>query len=148
MTDNPLDLDAIRAEWQGVEFDVRTFDMDADRMVAWAEACGEDDPRFRDPAHPDFQAPPNFTTVCTAGRFLPDGFPEIGNGFGIDGGKTVECLGPVRAGDTLTGTATIADVFDKTGRSGTMVFIVQRMTFTNQHGDPVSVVDWKSIRGI
>ncbi len=148
MTDEALDLDTIRAQWLGVEFDVSTFEMQAGPMVAWAEACGETDPRFLDRSHPDFQAHPNFTTVCTSGRFLPDGFPSIGNGFGIDGGKTVEVLAPVRPGDVLTGTATIAEVFDKTGRSGTMVFIVQRMSFTNQDGDPVSIVDWKTIRGV
>jgi len=145
---NKIDLDAIRSEWVGIEFDVSTFEMKADRMIAWAQACGEEDPPFVDSEHPDFQAPPNFTTVCTSGRFLPEGFPDIGNGFGIDGGKTVDCLAPIRAGDTITGSATIAEVFDKTGRSGTMVFIVQRMAFTNQKGDPVSVVDWKTIRGV
>ena len=38
-----VDLEAIRDEWLGVEFDSKTFEMDTDRMVAWAEACGEDD---------------------------------------------------------------------------------------------------------
>ena len=146
-SDSP-DLEAIRNEWIDVEFDTRTFEMEATRFVNWAESCGETDPRFLDPQHPDFQAPPNYTTVCTSGRFLPDGFPEIGNGFGIDGGKTVECLAPIRPGDVLTGTASIAEVFDKTGRSGTMVFIVQRMSFMNQDGVPVSTVDWKTIRGV
>lgn len=146
--ENELDLDAIRADWVGVEFETRTFEPEASRMISWAEACGETDPRFIDEGHPDFQAPPNMTTIFNSGRFLPEGFPEIGNGFGIDGGKTIDCLAPIRAGDTLTGTATIAEVFAKTGRSGTMVFIVQRMSFTNQDGDAVSVVDWKTIRGI
>ena len=43
--------------------------------------------------------------------------------------------------------ATIADIYDKTGRSGTMVFIVQRMTFINDRDEKVSTVDWKMIRG-
>ncbi|MFT7648245.1 MAG: hypothetical protein ACI8Y4_002996 [Candidatus Poriferisodalaceae bacterium] len=148
MSDQTFDLDAIKAEWIGVEFETLTFEPEVDRMVAWAEACGETDARFIDPTHPDFQAPPNLTTVFNSGKFLPDGFPAIGNGFGIDGGKTVECLAPIRAGDVLTGTATLADIFDKTGRSGTMVFIVQRMSFKNQNDEPVSVVDWKTIRGV
>ena len=116
--------------------------------MAWAEACGETDPRFVDPDHPDFQAHPNFTACLSTGRMMPDGFPKIGSGFGIDGGKTVEIHAPVRPGDTLTGRASINDVYDKTGRSGTMVFVIHRMDFFNQDGVAVATVDSKMIRGV
>lgn len=140
------DLQAIRDQWVGVEFDTAEFTIDQDRLVAWAEACGEGDPRFVDPDHPDFQAHPNFTACLTTTRSLPEGFPKIGSGFGIDGGKTVEIHGLVRPGNTLTGHASIHDVYDKTGRSGTMVFVIHRMEFTNQDGELVSTVDSKMIR--
>ncbi len=143
----PVDLAAIREQFVGLEFDWTTFDMNADDMVAWAEACGETDPRFIDPEHPDFQAHPNYTTHCMSVQLLPDDFPQIGNGFGIDGGKTVDVHAPIRSGDRLKAVATIADIYDKTGRSGTMIFIVQRMTFTNGRDEKVSTVDWKMIRG-
>ena len=142
----PVDIRAAHQQWVGVEFDWATFDMAAEEMVGWAEACGETDPRFIDPSHPDFQAHPNYTTHCMSGRTLPEGFPQLGSGFGIDGGKTVEAHAPIRAGDTLRGVATIADIFDKTGRSGTMIFIIQRMTFSNQDDVKVSTVDWKMIK--
>lgn len=142
------DLQAIRDDWVGVEFESAEFTVDRDRVIAWAESCGETDPRFIDPDHPDFQAHPNFTACLTTGRMMPDGFPKIGSGFGIDGGKTVEVHGPLRPGDTLTGRASIHDVYDKTGRSGTMVFVIHRMDFTNQDGVLVSTVDSKMIRGV
>ncbi|MCS5674412.1 MAG: MaoC family dehydratase N-terminal domain-containing protein [Acidimicrobiales bacterium] len=141
-----LDLATIRDDWVGVEFDWATFEMKTDDMIEWAEACGEEDARFTDPTHSDFQAHPGYTTHCMSGRVLPDGFPQIGSGFGIDGGKSVEVHLPIRSGDTLNATTTIADVFDKTGRSGTMIFIVQRMEFRNEQGDLVSTVDWKMIK--
>jgi len=140
------DLQAIRDEWVGVEFESAEFTIDRDRVIAWAEACGETDPRFTDPGNPDFQAHPNFTACLSTGRMMPENFPRIGSGFGIDGGKTVEVHGPVRPGDTLTGRASIHDVYDKTGRSGTMVFVIHRMDFTNQNGELVSTVDSKMIR--
>ena len=140
------DLQAIRDEWVGVEYESAEFTIDRARLVAWAESCGESDPRFVDPDHADFQAHPNFTACLSTGRMLPEGFPRIGSGFGIDGGKTVEIHAPVRPGDTLTGRASIHDVYDKTGRSGTMVFIIHRMDFFNQDGQAVSTVDSKSIR--
>ena len=130
-----------------MEFESAEFTIDRDRVIAWAESCGETDPRFTDPDHPDFQAHPNFTACLTTGRMMPENFPKIGSGFGIDGGKTVEIHGPVRPGDRLTGRASIHDVYDKTGRSGTMVFVIHRMDFTNQNGDLVSTVDSKMIRG-
>ena len=142
------DLDAIRRDWAGKEFETAEFEIDQGRLVDWAVACGETDPRFTDPDHPDFQAHPNFAACLSTGRMLPDGFPKIGSGFGIDGGKTVEIHAPVRAGDTLTGQASIHDVYDKTGRSGTMVFVIHRMDFANQDGETVSTVDSKMIRGV
>jgi acyl dehydratase len=141
-----VDIAATAERWVGVEFDWTTFEMEAESMVAWAEACGETDPRFTDSAHPDFQAQPNFTTHCMSGRVFPKDFPQIGSGFGIDGGKTVEAHAPIRAGDTLSAVTTIADIFDKTGRSGTMIFIVQRMEFKNQNDELISTVDWKMIK--
>ncbi len=142
----PVDLESVRQQWLGVEFEWAEFEMLAEDMVDWAVACGEDDPRFTDPSHPDFQAHPSFTTHCMSKRALPEGFAQIGDGFGIDGGKTVEAHAPIRPGETLRGVATIAEVYDKTGRSGTMVFIVQRMTFSNESDEKVSTVDWKMIR--
>jgi acyl dehydratase len=140
------DMDAVRAEWVGREFDLSTFTMDAERMVAWAEACGETDSRFTDTGHADFQAHPTFTTHCMSRRALPAGFPGIGGNQGFDGGKAVEVHGPIRPGDELRAVTTIADIYAKTGRSGTMTFIVQRMTFVNQRDEPVATVDWRMIR--
>ena len=57
-----MDLATAREKFVGLEFDWTTFEMRADEMVAWADACGETDPRFIDPDHPDFQAHPSFTT--------------------------------------------------------------------------------------
>lgn len=146
MTD--IDLPAMRERWVGEVFDLTTFTIDPDKMVAWAEAVGETDARFLDPDHEDFQAHPNFTTHCLSGRVLPENFPSIGGKRGIDGGKAVEIHRPIRAGDELRASTTIADIYDKTGRSGTMLFIVQRMSFVNQDDEPVATVDWRMIRNL
>jgi acyl dehydratase len=136
-----------RARWVGHVFDSRTFRVDEQRMLGWAQACGETDPRFVDPAHPDFQAHPTFTAQFMSARLLPEGFPTFSKR-GMDGGKAVELLRPVRACDVLTGTAEVHDVYEKTGRSGTMVFIVHRMTFTNQDDEEVAVVDWRMMQAL
>jgi acyl dehydratase len=135
-----------KAKYVGFVFDTATFKVSEAKMLAWAESCGETDPRFTDPSHPDFQAHPTFTAHFVSRRTLPEDFPKIGGPRGIDGGKAVDVLQPIRPGDELKASATIADIYQKTGRSGTMTFIVQRMSFTNQRDEPVSTVDWKMIR--
>ena len=131
--------------WIGKEFDHAEFKVKQEEMLAFARACGETDPRFTDPSHPNFQAPPTFTSKFVSRRILPEAFPYLG-ARGFDAGKTVEVLGPVRPDDTLTAHSKIADIYEKTGRSGHMLFIVHRMEFSNQDGQPVSVVDWRLVR--
>lgn len=140
------DLDAVKAEWVGRPFATADFTIDTQRLLDAAVSCGETEARFVDPDDPDFQGHPTFTASLGTGKMLPDDFPELGNGHGIDGGKSIVVHTPIRPGDVITAQSTIADVYAKTGRSGTMIFVVHRIDFTNQHGEPVSTVDWRMIR--
>lgn len=56
-------------------------------------------------------------------------------------GERAELHDVVRPGDVVTARQQIKDVFAKTGRSGTMVFVVRRTEFTNQHGTLVAAVE-------
>ena len=141
-----VDLDAVRAEWVGKVFQEIDIVVDGQRMLDWAVSAGETDPRFVDPDHPDFQASTSFPTHINAARMLPDDFSDIGSGRGIDGGKSIEWYRPMRAGAQLHATVEIGDIYAKTGRSGTMVFIVNRMTFFDTEQQPVATVDWRMIR--
>ena len=135
----------IKKEWVGLEFDTAEFEVTEADILAFARAVGETDPRFCDPSHADFQAPPTFASRFVSRRILPEAFPHIG-ARGFDAGKAVTCHAPVRAGDRLIAHSKIADVYEKTGRSGPMVFIVHRMEFTNQNGELLCVVDWRMVR--
>jgi hydroxyacyl-ACP dehydratase HTD2-like protein with hotdog domain len=53
---------------------------------------------------------------------------------------------PVRPGDTITGVDRIAEVYEKTGRSGNMIFIVRESELTNQYGTKVAVIRQSLIR--
>jgi hypothetical protein len=140
-----MDIAALKQEWAGWEFDESHFEISAEKLRDFALACGEKQPRFVDPSDPDFQAVPNFTTSFHGHRQLPDGFPmEREKSF--DGGKCVEPKLPVRPGDSITGKSEIYDIFEKSGRSGGMMFVVHRMRFYNQRDELVSVVDWKMIQ--
>jgi hypothetical protein len=141
-----VDLQPIRDRWVGKVFQEFDIVVDRERMLEWAITCGETDPRFIDPDHPDFQASTSFPTHINVARALPDDFDQIGSGRGIDGGKAIVWYRPMRAGDRLRVEVEISEIYAKTGRSGTMTFIVNRMTYKNADGEPVATVDWRMIR--
>ena len=125
-------------------FDEIDLEITADSLVGFAKACGETDPRFVDPSHPEFRSVPNYLTRIHGTRSLPQGFPvEMHRCF--DAGKSIECIAPVHPGDRVTGRSEIHDIYEKTGRSGVMLFLVHRMEFENPGGQVAAVVDWRLI---
>lgn len=145
-----VDLEALKQEWVGVEFHRADFEIMEQQVLDYAEACGDTDPRYSDRSHPDFQAHPLFVGCLgnTRDSMTPKRFPDLGEIRNIDGGKSVEIHGPIRVGDRLSGRSQIADIYAKTGRSGTMVFIVHRMDFVNQHDEKVATVDLRQIKAL
>ena len=61
------------------------------------------------------------------------GFPRI-----LDGGIEYEFFVPIRAGDTLTSYGKVADITERSGRTGNMLVVTQEATYINQNGDIVA----------
>lgn len=58
----------------------------------------------------------------------------------LHGEQEFEYLAPIYAGDVLTGTARVSDVYEKQGsRGGTMTFGVLETTYVNQRGERVLI---------
>ena len=129
----------------GVEHSVGSFPVTREMIVAFARATGETDPAFTeeeavaDSRHDDIVAPPTFCNVFLSGVARPDIKLEFGD-TGFFAGQAIECLAPVRPGDTLQATTKLKDVYAKTGRSGKMVFVAWETTFTNQRSETVALV--------
>ena len=140
-----MDVAELKKKWTGWTFDETRFEIEAEALSEFSLACGETVARYTDPGHPDFQAAPSYTARFHGGRPLPEGFP-MKRETSFDGGKTVEWKAPIRPGDTVVARSHIHDIFEKTGRSGGMMFVVHRMEFTNQREELVAVVDWKMIQ--
>jgi len=96
------------------------------------------------------EAPPLFYDIPTAGEapldmLREDGLPTAGRSLPLKttqvmaGGKEAEFFEPMRPGDTITQVGRIADIYEKTGRSGQLVFVVYENRYTNQHGELVAV---------
>ena len=60
-------------------------------------------------------------------------------GRSMAGGQEVEVFEPVRPGDVLTLTTTVLDIYEKQGRSGRLIFQVNRESYSNQRGEQVAV---------
>ena len=60
---------------------------------------------------------------------------------GFDGGRDIELGVPVRPGDRLTLISSVHDIYEKTGRTGSMYFIVIRTEMRNQKNEKVAVMD-------
>ncbi len=143
-----MTVQELKERWAGTVFDSIEVEARGEDMLEFALACGETDPRYVDPAHPDFQAPVNFTAKYHGARMLPTDFPKFDLRRMIDAGKAVEWKVPLRPGETLTAKSSLYDIYEKTGRSGIMLFLVHRMEFTTARDELVSVVDWRlTIRG-
>lgn len=135
----------LKERFTGHVFDEIDLDIQPDSLVGFATACGETAARFVDPGDADFQGVPNYLTRIHGTRSLPEDFPvEMHRCF--DAGKSIVCHQPVRPSDHVTGRSEIADIFEKSGRSGTMLFIVHRMNFYNQTGDHLATVDWRLVQ--
>ena len=139
-----LDLDALRSEFLNQEFDVKEFQFEASQLADYAIACGELAPRYTDPQHPDFQAPPTFPTSLRPDRRLPDGFPKL-PGLGMDAGKAVAPIKPIRPGVKLTGRSHLHEIYAKTGRSGRMTFFVIRMELSDPAGELLAHADTRVV---
>jgi hypothetical protein len=138
-----VDLDAIREQYVGVQFEEQAFDVAAEKMAEYALACGEQAPCYTDPADPEFQAPPTFASSMQRGRGLPEDFPRM-PGLGMDAGKAVEAFAPIRPG-RMTGRTHLHEVYSKTGRSGRMIFLVTRMALYDEAGQHLANADTRVV---
>ncbi len=140
-----MTAEELKNRFTGYVFDEIELDIEGDSLVGFATACGETAKRFTDPRDPDFQGVPNYLTRIHGTRSLPEDFPvEMHRCF--DAGKSVEFHAPVRPGDKIRGRSEIADIFEKSGRTGSMLFIVHRMSFYNQDGLHLATVDWRLVQ--
>jgi acyl dehydratase len=126
----------------GVESAPVSYDVERGAIRKFAEAIGDDDPIYVDEkaaqavGFKTIVAPPTF--LCT---FRPQKLPDLHIQFGrvrLNGGNEYEYYRPIYAGDTITLTARYVDVRERSGRTGSMVFVITELTFTNQHGEVVA----------
>lgn len=58
---------------------------------------------------------------------------------GLHGGDEWEFIRDIHAGDVLTPRGKIADIYEREGKRGKMLFIVSEVAFVNQHGEVAAI---------
>ncbi len=137
-----MEIDELKRAWLGQDFDENEFEAKTEEVIDFATASGETAARFIDPSHPDFQAPPTFVTRFHGTRLLPEEFPKLG--LSLDAGKAVMPKRPIRVGSRLLGRSHLHEIYEKTGRSGRMIFLVSRMELY-EDGELASIVDSRMV---
>ncbi len=128
----------------GKEFARSEEHITREQLLDFADLMGVRNPIYTDPeaaraqGYRDIIALPAFFTVRGAQPLTP---PEMDfPGMGINAGYECVFSDVIYPGDTLVLSTCLVDLYEKTGRSGTMRFIVRQTTVTNQLGKEVAVI--------
>ncbi len=144
-----LDTAAVGKAWEPA-----TFEIEGERIVAYADAVGEPSPVHRDPGAAraagfrDLVAPPMFCVVYSSvamGPAILD--PEVGMNLAamVHGGQEFVWGEPVCAGDSITTTVTCKEISERNG----MGFYVFESVSRNQAGEETVRATWTNIvRGV
>lgn len=125
--------------------DRRTFESNPvqvtrEMIAEFCAAIGETNPLYTDPEaaragpHGSLVAPPSLAAIFGDGENIFQHFPEFDRRR-LAAGMDVEFVAPIRAGDSITTISRVKEIYEKTGRSGAMVFVVISSTLKKQNGE-------------
>jgi acyl dehydratase len=138
----------------GKTYEPATYAVGREKIREYARAVGETNPLHLDlqaaraAGHADVVAPPLFAVVYSAASVGPPILdPDVGLNLAmmVHGGQDFEWGPLVVAGDEITTTASVKDIFERDGRG----YYVFESTSTNQRGEQVCRGTWTNIvRGV
>lgn len=130
----------------GTEFPSFVVPVEKGRLAFFAKAIGERNPIYtdesaaRDAGHRSIPAPPTFPMVLdmeSAADLPPEvELLQLDVGRILHGSQSFEYFAPIYAGDEITVTRKLVDIFDKKG--GALEFVVTENTYSNQDGQLVA----------
>jgi len=131
-------LDRLRTRI-GVDGAPVTASVEAGHVRRFVAAIGDANPRW------DQEAPPTFLVALAPAMLHLAEAEEYGKGW-LNGGNRFEYFTPVMIGDNVTATGHVADVYEKSGSSGNLLFIVFETDYVNQRGELVARLRGTAIR--
>ncbi len=131
-------IDRLRARI-GVDGERVTARIEAGHVKRFAMAIGDPGPRWTK------EAPPTFLVALAPVSLHLAEAEEFGQGW-LNGGNRFEYFAPVYIGDEITATGRVADVYEKSGSSGNLLFIIFETDYVNQDGVEVAKLRGTMIR--
>lgn len=147
MTQDPVITDEMR-KIVGVESEPSIYEIEKEPIRRWAEAIGDPNPLYRDEEYarrskyggvivpPGFLG--NYAYPVKTGKPAPR--VKLPFSRALAGGNEYEFFKPVRAGEVITATTRLADIYERQGRPGIgrMLFLVNEVTHRSQQGEIVA----------
>jgi acyl dehydratase len=139
----PIEIDK---SIKGKEYPPYVVTVERGKIKEFARAIGDLSPFYLDDAvgraseWGDIIAPPTFPTTFRedAGTLLRDLGVDISRL--LHGEQEFEHLKPIRPGETYLCRSKIVDVYEKTGRSGPMAFVVRETAVTDADNEVVVIM--------
>jgi N-terminal half of MaoC dehydratase len=138
MTTSTSVLERLKAR-VGVDGPEVTAPVEAGHVRRFAEAIGDPNPRWKR------EAPPTFLVALAPVSLHLAEAEEYGKGW-LNGGNRFAYFAPVMIGDQITAKGRVADVYEKEGSTGNLLFIIFETDYTNQKGELVARLRGTAIR--
>jgi acyl dehydratase len=118
------------------------------KIKEFARAIGDDNPFYLDDRvgqaseWGDIIAPPTFMTTFRDGADSGAFLQELGTDISrlLHGEQEFEMYRPIRPGETFLCRSRVVDVYEKTGRSGPMGFVVRETSVTDRTSELVATI--------
>ena len=145
MAEDPVITDEMRS-MIGVESDTSVYEIEKGAIRKWADAIGDPNPLYHDEKYAKKRgyrsiiAPPAFIAHYAFPIEPSQKQVSIRNPFTrrLNGGNEYESFQAIQAGDFITSTTKVAELFEREGRLGKMLFIIYETTHKNQEGGVVA----------
>ena len=122
----------------GLESIPVTYDIERHAVERFACAIGDPNPLYSndeiasESLYGGLIAPPTFFRSLLPGKY-PEPYPEPFAHI-LDGGSKYRFFEPVMVGDQITVVRKITDLYEKSGRMGTMLFKISEISYTGHDG--------------
>jgi acyl dehydratase len=137
----------------GVESEPTVVLIEKEPIRRFAEAIGDSNPLFNDEEYAkkagyrSIIAPPGFHPqysyrIKRGSRRMGADMPRIRSPFSrnLNGGNEYEFFQPIQAGDVISVTNRIGDIYERDGRLGKMLFIISETVYRNQKNEVVFIM--------
>lgn len=133
----------------GVQVDVGEATIEEGQILEYCRAVGDTNPLYTDAAfaaqgpYGSIIAPPAFVLSLSTRPGLD---PKViyGNTT-FNAGQHCDFRAPLKPGDVVRITASVKEIYEKTGRTGSMLFVVREQTYRNQNDEVVAIVDGSTV---